>query len=166
MSMPYSTELRNLIDQAFDLADHQQREVNSLHLFLASLIVSPNSVMALLQSMGFSEGHFLPLLSPRFHEEPSLADGVLDFAERAARSHGSRQVDGLHMLFGILQQKDSLAYRLLVEAHIPIEDLYSNLSADIHTRTLFHSSPHPSSRKTGLPREMFQSGEPDSERRA
>ncbi len=136
MSMPFSKELRCLIEEAFDLADRQRREINSLHLFLASMMTT-NPGMTLLKSMGYSEDDFLPFVSAKLVEEPSLAEDVLDEAERVAKSHGSPAVDSLHMLLGIVERKQSLAYRLLERAGVPLQDFSSNLCADIHTRVLF-----------------------------
>ncbi len=117
MPRPYSPELHFVVEEAIHLADQQQREPTSLHLFLSALMV-PNSCLMLIEDMGYTEDHFLPYIHPSIVENPSLADDVLNEAEAVADMHRSREVNCLHLLIGFLRMRNCLARQLMAKANV------------------------------------------------
>ncbi len=117
MPRPYSPELHFVVEEALNLAERQQREPNSLHLFLSSLMV-PNSSLMLIEELGYTENDFLPFVHPSVVENPPMAEDVLNGAEEIADMYRSPEVNCLHMLVGIARQRNSLAHRIMEKANV------------------------------------------------
>jgi len=122
MSRPYSPELQHLAEEAIDSSEQLGEPLSSLHLLFA-LFMLDNSGALLLSEEGINEGTLLPHVDRSLRESEDAADELMNYAEEAAALYRNPEVNCLHLVVALCRHRQSLAYRTLEKANVPISRL-------------------------------------------
>jgi ATP-dependent Clp protease ATP-binding subunit ClpC len=112
MTLHASTELRQVLAEAEDIARQTSQRFTTAHLLLA-LFTVPNRAEILLKEKRIDEDAILALVHTVEDEPPNLVRLVQHKARQLASGCGAEAVDCLHLLIAMCGARDSLAYDLL-----------------------------------------------------
>ncbi|NMB77042.1 MAG: ATP-dependent Clp protease ATP-binding subunit [Myxococcales bacterium] len=112
MTLHASTELRQVLAEAEDIARQTSQRFTTAHLLLA-LFTVPNRAEILLKEKKIDEDAILALVHTVEDEPASLVRLVQHKARQLASGCGAEAVDCLHLLIAMCGARDSLAYDLL-----------------------------------------------------
>ena len=107
-----STPLREIIEEAEDIAYGAGQVPSSLHLLLA-FFTSKNPAERFLREQGIDEDRILARVAPDVAEPRGAVRHVMQRAAQVAASCGSRSVEGLHVVVGMTRAPESAASQAL-----------------------------------------------------
>jgi len=112
MTLHVSTELRQVIAEAQDIASQVGQQLTSAHLLLALFTVH-NRAEILLKEKQVDEDVILAYIHTVEDEPPGIFKSVQKKAKQIAIGCGAEAVDCLHLVIALCGMRNSLAYELL-----------------------------------------------------
>jgi len=122
MTMHSSTELRQVIAEAKDIAAQVSQRLTSAHLLLALFTVH-NRAEILLKEKDIDEDAILALVHTVEGEPPGTVKRIQEKAQEIAVGCGARSIDCLHLLIALCGMRNTLAYDLLRRTNLNIPKL-------------------------------------------
>lgn len=111
-SLGLSEDLREVVEEAEDIAHAAGQTPSSVHLLMA-FFTTRNAAERFLRERSIDEDRLLQLLEPSPLEARHAVRTIMERAAQIAVGSGSTKIDGLHVLIGITRVQDSAAYVLL-----------------------------------------------------
>ena len=124
MKLANSHELEQILSNSYAIAEELAQEHGSAHL-LGSLFMSENKARELLEERGILSDDALNLVESAPLETPGIVDKLWRKTEQVARDCNAQSLDSLHLLSAITRLPASLAYQVLNEFPISLQDLRS-----------------------------------------
>ena len=112
MSLPLSSALAQVFDEARDISQSISQSTSSLHLLLAFFTV-PNAAKVLLLERRIDEDCLLAVVRKGEREDPGVVKELRQHAERIARVSDASMIEPLHMLVAMTRARKTLARTLL-----------------------------------------------------
>ena len=110
-----AADLAICIQEAKHIAAGLGQPMHTGHLLLSFFTV-PGPAEVLLAEKKMNEDKIIAVMERHVSEKTSIVNKVYDYAEQTALRCDTRQVNTLHILVGMLREKDSVAYQLLEKA--------------------------------------------------
>lgn len=124
--LPPAPDLGQALQEARAIADGVGQPLSTAHLLLA-LFTVPNPAEVLLRERGVDEDRLLEILPRGAYDPANAVRMVIDYAEQTALRCDARQTNTLHLLVGMLRNKDCVAYVLLEKGAGPVPKLRNHL---------------------------------------
>jgi len=122
MTMHSSTELRQVVAEAKDIASQVSQRLTSAHLLLALFTVH-NRAEILLKEKDIDEDAILALVHTVEGEPPATVKRIQDKAREIAVGCGAENIDCLHLLIALCGMRSTLAYDLLRRTSLNVPKL-------------------------------------------
>jgi ATP-dependent Clp protease ATP-binding subunit ClpC len=112
MTLPLSTALAQVFEEARDISQSVGQSTSSVHLLLAFFTV-PNSAEILLKERNIDEDVILEAIHKGEREDPGVVKELRAHAERMARMANANSIEPLHLLVAMSRERRTLAHTLL-----------------------------------------------------
>ena len=110
-----AADLAICLQEAKHIAAGLGQSLHSGHLLLSFFTV-PGPAEVLLAEKSMNEDKIIAVMDRHVSEKASIINKVYDYAEQTALRCDTRQVNTLHILVGMLREKESVAFQLLEKA--------------------------------------------------
>ncbi len=121
-ALPMAVELRQVFDEARDIAERVRQPVSTAHVLLA-LFTLPNHAQMLLADRRITEDNILAVIRRADEEPPQSVKELKDKAEGLAVSANSRESNCLHLLLAMTRVRGCLAHALLTRSGQDLTEL-------------------------------------------
>ncbi len=121
-NVTHSAELKQVLNQARDIARQTDQTLSSAHVLLASFTV-PNLAELLLHERGVNEETLLSHIESIEREPPNTLDRLERLTLEVAERSGSKRMSCLHLLAAMTRLPEAFACRLLARASVDVDGL-------------------------------------------